>query len=341
MKTLRTILLPLVVFFTTGAVAQNAGYWRSDTFCLNTSIQYTNTITINGNPPQWWAWSMPGATPDTAYSTSSATSPTFTFTQEGFYTVTLTMRLANGEDTSIYADVLALDPAPPANTVGDDTAYCGPFVRILDAGNAGSEYLWSTGSQAQTIQVITPGTYSVDVSNKCYSGTFDIVIDQNPLPAVDLGPDAFVCQEAPKDLYSGTAIHTYVWNTGETTPTITTGLAGSYAVTVTTADGCSSFDEIVLRDSCPPDLLMPDAFTPNRDGRNDTLIPYTNGIDSIHFAVFNRWGEKMYETNTLGEGWNGFFGGVPVQNDIYIWKITALDTSGNKHNRKGIIVLYR
>lgn len=321
--------------------AQNAGYWRSDTFCLNTSIQYTFTITINGQPPQWWAWSMPGANPDTFYSTTSDKSPAFSFSKAGYYKVVITLRLADGRDTSVYSDVLALDPNPPSNTLGNDTFYCGTFSRTLDAGNAGSDYLWSTGATTRTIVVTTPGTYTVQVSNACYTGTFDITLTQTPLPPLDLGPDGFVCNEAPKTLVAGDASYFYLWNTGETTPNLIVSSAGTYSVTKTDANGCSSSDAISLKDSCPPDLYVPTAFTPNNDGRNDVIAPYTNGIRTIEWYVYDRWGELVFSTDTVGGAWDGTFDGMHCPDGIYIWYLKAYDMNYRMIIMKGTFMLFQ
>lgn len=335
------LLLFFGVFQSTSLSAQNAGYWRSDTFCLNTSIQYTFTITVNGQPPQSWAWSMPGANPDTFYSTTSSQSPAFSFSQAGYYKVVISVRLADGRDTSVYSDVLALDPNPPTNALGNDSFYCGSISRILNAGNPGSNYLWNTGASTQSIQVSTPGTYSVVVSNKCYSGSFDITLVQGTLPPLDLGPDGFVCNEAPKTLVAGNNSYFYLWSTGETTPNIAVSSAGTYSVTKTDANGCSADDDIALVDSCPPDLYVPTAFTPNNDGRNDVIVPYTNGIRTIEWFVYDRWGELLFSTDQVGGAWDGTFDGMACPDGIYIWYLKAYDMNYKMIIMKGTFVLFQ
>ncbi len=344
MNAKRIVLFLVTLILLSGAKTQaqnDPGYWRSDTFCLNTSITYNFTITINGQPPQWWAWSMPGANPDTFYSTTSDQSPAFSFSQAGYYKVIITLKLADGRDTSVYSDVLALDPAPPSNTLGNDSFYCGDFVRDLDAGNPGSDYLWSTGATSQSIQVTTPGNYSVDVTNACYSGTFSINLTQGNIPPLDLGPDGFVCNEAPKTLVAGDASYTYLWQDGSNNPEFIVSLAGTYSVVKTDANGCSNNDEITLLDSCPPDLYVPTAFTPNNDGKNETIAPYTNGIRSLEWYVYDRWGELMFSTDQIGEAWDGTFRGKACPDGIYIWYLKAYDTNYGLHIQKGSFLLYQ
>ncbi len=335
------LILFLVTLLSAKLSAQDPAYWRSDTFCLNTSIQYTFTITQNGQPPQSWAWSMPGANPDTFFSTTSDQSPAFSFSQAGYYKVVITVKLADGTDTSVYSDVLALDPSPPSNTLGNDSTYCGEFVRILDAGNPGSQYQWSTGEKTQTIQVDQGGVYTVDVSNACYTGQFSIELTQRNAPDLDLGPDGFVCNEAPKTLVAGDNSYTYLWQDGSQGIDFIVSEAGTYSVTKTDAFGCSSSDEIILKDSCPPDLYVPTAFTPNNDGKNETISPYTNGIRSLEWYVYDRWGELMFSTDQIGEAWDGTFRGKECPDGIYIWYLKAYDTNYGLHVQKGSFLLYQ
>lgn len=337
-----TFLFLLVVGFLGAKVnAQDPGYWRSDTFCLNTSIQYTFTITINNQPPQFWAWSMPGANPDTFYSTTSDQSPPFSFSKAGYYKVVLTLKLADGRDTSVYSDVLALDPNPPISTIGNDTTYCGDFTRSLDAGNPGSNYLWSTGANTQTIQVNQAGTYTVDVSNACYSGTFSINLTKRDIPTLDLGPDGFVCKEAPKTLVAGDKSYFYEWQDGSRDFEFIVSEAGTYSVTKTDANGCSNSDEVTYLDSCPPDLYVPSAFTPNNNGLNETISPYTNGIRSLEWYIYDRWGELIFSTDQVGVAWDGTYRGKACPDGVYIWYLKAYDSNYRLHIQKGTFVLYQ
>lgn len=319
--------------------AQTDGSWPNDTVCLNETRSYSFNMT-DPPPPQWWAWSMPGANPDTFYSTTSDQSPYFAFPEAGHYKLTLTVMLPDGTISILYAYVLALDPNPPANTLGNDSLYCGVFSRLLDAGNPGSNYLWNTGARTQTIQVNAAGTYTVDVSNACYSGSFDITLTQISAPPLDLGPDGFMCNEVPKTLIAGNTAYTYLWNSGETTPDITVSSAGTYAVTKTDANGCSANDEITLKDSCPPDLFVPTAFSPNNDGHNDVIAPYTNGIRSVEWLVYDRWGELVFSTHQVGEAWDGKFGGEPCMDGLYIWYLKAYDMNYKMIIQKGTFLLF-
>lgn len=69
---------------------------------------------------------------------------------------------------------------------------------------------------------------------------------------------------------------------------------------------------------------VPNAFTPDGDGYNQTFKPiFTSGFDlyNFHFTIFNRWGEILFESYDSTKGWNGNYGGIPCQDGVYTWKV--------------------
>lgn len=333
------VLLCLIVLGTSLADAQT--FWRRDTICINNQVIFSYIFTFNGERPNRWVWDMPNANPSTYTSTTDSANTAISFPAAGTYRVTVTMSYASRPDTSFFAEVIVLDPAPPSNQLGNDTSYCGQFTRVLDAGNAGSTYLWSTGSRAQRITVVDPGTYTVQVTNRCFSGSFSITLNSIPAPIVNLGPDGSICFEAPRTLDARNDGSTYLWNTGDTTQTITVDAGGTYSVEVTSPNGCVGRDEIVLRDSCPPDIWFPNAFTPNNDEYNQFFMPYVRGIAYIRMRIFDRWGEELFETEELNKGWDGTFRGKPCMPGVYMYMVTMLDNGGNRINRNGTFLLMR
>lgn len=334
-------LLIIFLFVFLGSDVNAQTFWRRDTICKNTQINYSFILRKGTTPPSLWEWSMPGGNPSSKTSPTDSTTGFFSYPDSGTYTITVKMSFPDGSDSSFYAILTVFDPAPPANSLGNDTTYCGNFSRVLNAGNTGSSYVWSTGANTQQITVTQPGTYSVQISNRCYSGTFSIVLNRTAAPRVDLGPDGFVCNDAPRTLNAGNDGVTYLWSTGETSNTIEVNSAGTYSVLVTNNGGCTATDELILRDSCPPDLFIPNAFTPNADRINDSLKPYINGIASYTFTIYDRWGELLFTTQDVLQPWDGNFNGAPCPTGIYAWTISALDNNGNRIHKNGTFLLYR
>ncbi|PWT99543.1 MAG: hypothetical protein C5B52_10480 [Bacteroidetes bacterium] len=179
-----------------------------------------------GNPGATYLWS------------TGATTRTIVVNTAGTYSVTVT---AGGCSASDGIDI-SVNPGPTVNLGADQTVCSGTPV-ILDAGNAGATYLWSTGATTQTISVNTTGTYSVTVTAGGCSASDNVNVTVNPTPVVDLGPDATICSGSTVVLDAGNAGATYLWSTGATTQTISVNTAGTYSVTVTKG-GCSASDAI-------------------------------------------------------------------------------------------------
>jgi gliding motility-associated-like protein len=128
--------------------------------------------------------------------------------------------------------------------------------------------------------------------------------------------------------------------------------AGTYTANLQSASGCDSvatFEVTLL----PPqecgtvrnlksDIFVPKAWSPNGDGYNDRLRPLTVKIKEIrYFRIFNRFGQLVFETHTIGEGWDGIFGGKPQVMDVYTWTLEATGEDGRFYKRSGNSVLLR
>lgn len=90
------------------------------------------------------------------------------------------------------------------------------------------------------------------------------------------------------------------------------------------------------------DIWLPNSFTPNGDALNPTFNVYVNtGIKSINLRIFNRWGEKVFETNDVNIGWDGLFKGVPAATGIYTYSCQAITLGGREIEKKGTVNLLK
>jgi gliding motility-associated-like protein len=106
---------------------------------------------------------------------------------------------------------------------------------------------------------------------------------------------------------------------------------------------CVKNDFVTIRVSqVGPDILVPSGFTPNGDGKNDLARPATPGIAQLkYFTIFNRLGEAVFSTSTIGAGWNGMFKGKAQAAGTYVYQAEGVDYEGITIFRKGTIVLIR
>jgi len=88
-------------------------------------------------------------------------------------------------------------------------------------------------------------------------------------------------------------------------------------------------------------LFLPNSFTPNGDGDNDIIYVRGNGINSIKFSIYNRWGQKVFETNNINEGWDGTYKGKTLNSGVYVWYAEVEFVDSSKIYRKGNVTLIR
>ncbi|SEF84167.1 gliding motility-associated C-terminal domain-containing protein/Por secretion system C-terminal sorting domain-containing protein [Algoriphagus boritolerans DSM 17298 = JCM 18970] len=121
--------------------------------------------------------------------------------------------------------------------------------------------------------------------------------------------------------------------------------AGDYEVKLTGYDifGCSMVESNRVQVTSPTELIaIPNAFTPNGDGLNDTFSPKVRAISSFQLEVFNTWGEKLFITNSLeSKGWDGTYKGQLAPAGNYLYRITLKTLDGQLVNRTGGITLIR
>jgi gliding motility-associated-like protein len=120
-----------------------------------------------------------------------------------------------------------------------------------------------------------------------------------------------------------------------------------YLITITPTTGCRVVDTLrVLVTSSVPSLRsslhVPNSWSPNNDGHNDKLLPLTINVKELYyFRVFNRWGQLVFETNRLGEGWDGIYNGKTQVQDVYTWTVEAMGLDGVHYKQSGNSILLR
>jgi gliding motility-associated-like protein len=119
----------------------------------------------------------------------------------------------------------------------------------------------------------------------------------------------------------------------------------TYTVIVTDSYGCKEFDTLtisVLDVICDePYIFIPNAFSPNKDNNNDVLYVRGKLLTDIHLAIFDRWGEKVFETNDIKKGWDGTFKGKPCEPGIYVYYLEATCLGQINYFKKGNVTLIR
>ena len=153
--------------------------------------------------------------------------------------------------------------------------------------------------------------------------------------------------ENPDWLYSWTPCDATIEGCNISNPLVAPEETTTYYVEIEDSDfGCVFKDSItifVLDESrCEePYVFVPKGFTPNGDGLNDQLLVRGNYIEEVHFVIFNRWGEKVFETKDINEGWDGNVNGKIVSPDVFGYYVELKCFGGEEYLMKGNVTLIR
>jgi gliding motility-associated-like protein len=173
-------------------------------------------------------------------------------------------------------------------------------------------------------------------------------------PVLSISKTTETCTGSNDGILSGLASggsnpYTYLWNNSVQTASIDQLEPGIYSLIITDANGCHAADTIELEASItaceeiPSVIYIPNIFSPNGDGDpvNNTLLVIGQGIKNVEFTIYDRWGEKIFESRDLAVGWNGEYKGKPMDQGVYVYTAIIELLSGEVITRKGNVTLVR
>ncbi|PSR03729.1 MAG: hypothetical protein BRD50_05310, partial [Bacteroidetes bacterium SW_11_45_7] len=248
------------------------------------------------------------------------TTPVTTISTVGYHAVTVTDTNGCTNADSTFIDAYS-DPQPQ---IVPPTIGCanGNYPDTLTLMEEYVSYAWSTGDEMDMTVIDSNGTYSVTVTdtNDC-TGSDQMSATIGAIDVELTTEDTAVVQGESTTLNanasSGNAPYTYTWDNDNPDEDVS-GQSGSsiqvtpqsptiYEVTAMDADSCMAIDTVFVNVEDEPRIVVPDAFSPNDDGRNDQTMPLTKGpVEIVEFKIFNRWGEELFSMQgQSGEGWDG------------------------------------
>jgi gliding motility-associated-like protein len=252
--------------------------------------------------------------------TSSTNTPVFTIT---------------GGSAAGCDSIITLNLTLNQNAVGQNAiTSCGPY----------------TNEVGQVFEQSTSYNFVLPTSEGCDS-VVTVSITVLPLPEVIATASSTSIFVGDSVLLDANGAVFYVWSpeadlscTNCESPIATPLATATYVVTGTDASGCATSDtvrvEVDIRCNEP---FIPTIFSPNGKGpaANELLCLFSNCVDQLKFAVYNRWGEMVFETDDITKCWDGFYKGKDAISGIYAYNLYILQLDGTVVNKKGTITLVK
>lgn len=301
----------------------------------------------------------------------------YTYDTWGIYTITLT--LDNGACSSSAEQLIQIAaPVPIADFIGSGEG-CEPLVvHFTNLSQFASSYLWDFGDGGQsnienpTYSYYTAGTYVVSLTAIGEGGEHTV----QHIDSVVVFPNAFAfftpsttTVYIPNDPVTFFNLsqnsNSFEWDFGdgltsvEENPIHFYSEMGTFTVTLSANNefNCPSTytSENLVFATASGTIEFPNAFVPNPNGSNgghfdpsdptnsgnNVFHPNFSGVEEYHLLIFNRWGELIFESHDVYVGWDGYYKGKLVQQDVYVWKVNARTIQGTIINEAGDVTLIR
>ncbi|HWK08330.1 MAG TPA: gliding motility-associated C-terminal domain-containing protein [Puia sp.] len=337
----------------------------SDNICAGAPAAFTALPADGGNTPlyQWTINGIPVSTAGPAYSSSS-------FVNADQVSCTMTSDAACVIDPVAASNIISMTVTPivvsSVNIAASAITICSDslvtFTAIPANGGSDPTYQWMVNGQlagtnadvfssatlqdGDVVSVVMLGSLYCSVPETSNS----IPMTVYPVPQINMPPDTIITAGSSirlDPLITGQILF-YQWSPitwldlpGSPDPVATPATTTTYQLTVTTGNGCVASGKETV--GVYYDLLMPGAFSPNGDGRNDLFrIPPSVPVSILRFSVYDRWGELVFTTSNSGAGWDGRMGNKPQPAGVYVWMIDYINPLTKRSARKnGTVTLIR
>lgn len=284
--------------------------------------------------------------------------PTFSGLSAGNYTVvtsdfhgcTVETQITVNQPDELIAEITPINDICIGTTID--------IAVNAQGGNGGNQYLWATGQTTQFI-TDTPSsttTYSIVVTDsKGCTDTANFTVNVLPLPIANISPEFTEGYPGVQVTFNNNSAHAnqFNWDFGNGNTRVTTNLnpvsdyfqnVGDYMIVMTASNGICQFSDTAYVKVVPipdPEIFVPNIFTPNNDGANDTWGLDLKFVNNVEVFIFNRWGNLMSTITDPAGRWDGKSNGQDALEGTYFYKYIIRDLKGKEHEGHGFFNLNR
>jgi len=333
----RTIIKPglyIVTLFTTGCKETDSMQVSYDTTHFKIA-----TFLCQGAPFLLYGPSWKGVNFD--WSTGSKNN-IVTVTKPGTYWLSIQHGVCTVSDTvSVKLD------SPIVVNLGGNHSLCDTAFKLFAGNDSDAVYLWSTGDTSRQISIDRSGKYWVKILNTDGCSASDTAFITLNIPIHFLGDnleDILFCNDTGTLILDAGEAYSYLWSPGgDTIRYKNISDSGTYQVQITGANGCTAEKTAHVSVDCTPHLYIPNAFSPDSGKPNKIFKAVGVNIASFSMSVYNRWGEKIFSTDNINNGWDGTFKNELCKSEVYLYIINyKTDETPTQNIRKsGNVFLIR
>ena len=330
--------------------------------CQSLTFQFQNTTraVLPVYTPTSFLWDFGDNTPPQR---AGFTTVTHTYASVGTYNVKLLVddsTFCNAPDSVKKTVRLAVNVQA---RFGTPDKGCVPYTaKFNNTSLGGLEFIWDFGDGATSGNVnpthlyTNTGTYTVRLTaidtttcNRTDTYSFTITVFPIPTAGFSFSPNPGAENKPVNFANFSTDAISYLWKFGdgqtsiEINPSHQYNATGKYnaCVIATNAAGCSDTFCLEVSALILPLLDVPNAFTPGKFGKNSVIKVVGFGIGKMDWKIYNRWGQRVFASNSQANGWDGTFKGAVQPMDVYTYSLDVEFTDGKKVRKTGDISLLR
>ncbi len=241
------------------------------------------------------------------------------FDESNIISATVQNECGMAEDSYRIREILL-----PKLFLGRDSAFCEGDTILLEApGQSNLVYQWNTGQNTRSIKITEPGDYSLVMSEADLCFEYDTITFAGiPLPVIGLVEDVLLCKNEEILLTVSNDFGSVFWNnTTQGDSFLLKNIAGLISVKSVNECGTDSTNLFVNLIDCYCRIWLPTAITTNNDNLNETLRPTLDcpKLMEYNLTVYNRWGEKLWQSSDTNEYWDATYNNQEVQSGVYFW----------------------
>lgn len=254
------------------------------------------------------------------------------------------VKIYDEKRTIVDTTVLVYFERPKVNV--KDTFMCEGNPITIIPKNKTYTYRWSNGESSPLVKIEKPGKYWVTATYKGCSHTDTFRVSMMAGVTTNFGNELLICEnETPKILSVRAPANTkFYWSTGAVSSYIPVSKEGVYWVKSTLKNCGTITDSVTVKyKNCECEMFIPNSFTPNEDDKNDVFSPlFQCEYSYFQLTIYDRWGNIVYLSNNVNGKWDGRFKGNPCPDDVYVYRIEAVQKNSDKKIIKnGHISLFR